>query len=408
MVQSLEPMADPTTRLHYDDPLLVRFDARVIAHDRFSGKRSIVLDRSAFYPESGGQMGDVGAIGGISIVDVQIDDDGVVHHVVAEDASPPPVGEEIVGEVDRVRRRVHMSLHTGQHMLSRALVDVANAETVSSRLGESACTIDVAQGAKLEERDVARAEEMVNAIVDDDVPVRQWFPEAAEIATLPLRRAPKVTDRIRVVSIGEFDVSPCGGTHCLRSAQVGLVRVTGVERYKGSLRVLFSAGPRARRELARHDDTLRTMARSLTCSPTDVANALDKVRRELDTTRETLGKARALLAEGAAKDLWSTAERSGNRNVVAEFADGGVEFLRAVASRIVAHSDGVALLAMKIDDGLHVLVDRGASSTFDCGAFVKRAAASAGGKGGGRPDHAEGRLPGDVDWPSLVRRLLAT
>ena len=397
-----------TLRLHYDDPLLVRFEARVVAHGIFQGKPSIVLDRSAFYPESGGQMGDVGGIGGVTIHDVQIDDDGVVHHLIAADASPPPVGEEITGEIDRVRRRVHMTLHTGQHMLSRALVDVANAETLSSRLGESACTIDVDRAAKLDDRDVARAEAMVNAIVDDDVPVRQWFPEAAELGELPLRRAPKVIDHVRVVSIGDFDVSPCGGTHCLRSAQVGLVRVTALERYKGGMRVVFSAGPRARRELASHDDTLRTLARSLTCSPDDVALALDKVRRELDHTRETLGKARSLLADAAAKDLWTAAQRSGDPHVVASFDEGGVEFLRAVAARIVSHPNAVALLAMSGPEGVHMLVDRGAESGFDCGGFVKRAAASGGGRGGGRPDHAEGRLPAGVDWPKLVRDLLAT
>jgi alanyl-tRNA synthetase len=174
------------------------------------------------------------------------------------------------------------------------------------------------------------------------------------------------------------------------------------------MRVLFSAGPRARSELATHDDALRTLARSLTCAPKDVALALDKVRRELDHTRETLGKARSLLAEAAAKDLWSEAERSGDAHVVASFDEGGVEFMRAVAARIVAHPNAVAMLSMVGPDGVHMLVDRGAASAFDCGAFVKRAASSAGGRGGGRSDHAEGRLPAGTDWPALARRLLAS
>ena len=124
-------------------------------------------------------------------------------------------------------------------MLSRALADVALAATVSSRLGETACTIDVDQEV-VEERRIAAAEDLTNAIIDDDVPVRAFFPTEEELAALPLRRRPTVSENIRVVAVGDFDVSPCGGTHCTRSAQVGLVHVTGVERYKGKLRISFS------------------------------------------------------------------------------------------------------------------------------------------------------------------------
>src|SRR5262249_3425100 len=160
------------------------------------------------------------------------------------------------GTIDRARRRVHMALHTGQHTLSRALVDVARADTVSSRLGETACTIDVDQ-AQVAERDLARAEDLVNSIIDADAPVRAFLPEPGELAALPLRRPPKVETDIRIVAVGEFDYSPCGGTHCLRTAQVGFVSVTGVERYKGKIRITFAAGRRARAELAGHASVLQ-------------------------------------------------------------------------------------------------------------------------------------------------------
>ena len=401
-------MPAKTVRLEHEDPFLARFDARVVAHASFAGRPSVVLDRSAFYPESGGQLADHGRLGGARVVDVQIDEGGAVHHLLEDGAPLPALGEAIAGEVDRVRRRLHMSLHTGQHMLSRALVDVASAETASSRLGESACTIDVVAGATLDERAVGRAEDLVNAVIDDDVAIRAYFPSDAELAALPLRRAPKVTENVRVVSIGEFDVTPCGGTHCVRSAQVGLLRVTALERYKGSMRVTFSAGPRARRELSVHDEALRSLARSLTCAPTDVAQALERVRRELETTREGLGRARSVLAQAAAEDLWSDAERVGDPHVIAAFDEGGVEFLRAVSARLVTKPRAVALLAMRSPDGVHVLVDRATDSGFDCGGFVKMLASKSGGRGGGRVDHAEGRLPVGVDWAALVRGLLAS
>jgi alanyl-tRNA synthetase len=391
-----------TERLYYDDSLLLSFEAHVAAHGNYGDAPSVVLDRTAFYPEAGGQMADRGELAGHAVTDVQVDDAGVVHHVLAlgEGVAAPAVGELVTGRIDRARRRVHMALHTGQHMLSRALADVAQAETVSSRLGESACTIDLDRET-LDEARVAEAEDLVNAVVDDDVHVRAWFPSADELAALPLRRAPKVTSAIRVVAVGSFDVTPCGGTHCTGAAQVGLVRVTGLERYKGKMRVTFSAGPRARGELWREAGVLRDLGRAFTCGPLDVLAGVDKLRRELGDARDALGVVRGRLADSIATALCESARETGR--AVAVLDEAGPDLLRALATRITATPSAVAFLAGRSADGLAVLVARGSESTFDCGGFLKKAAAEAGGRGGGRPERAEGRLPRDADWPALVK-----
>ncbi|MBZ4416885.1 alanyl-tRNA editing protein [Myxococcus sp. RHSTA-1-4] len=398
----------PTERLYHADPFLHRFTARVAGHGTWNGAPSVVLERTAFYPEAGGQMGDRGMLGGLPVRDVQVDDAGTVHHLldVPEGTPLPGPGTELEGEVDRARRRVNMALHTGQHMLSRALVDVAGAATVSSRLGETLCTIDTDQDT-LDERQVAEAEARVNAVIDEDLPIRAFFPTPEELAALPLRRAPKVTANIRVIQIGDFDVSPCGGTHCTRTGQVGLVRVLGVERYKGKGRVLFSAGPRARRELWEEAGTLRAMARAFTCGPLEVPAAVDKLRRELTEAREALGAARARLAEHTAAELAAALAASPDKRVVAVLDGAGPEQLRAVAARLTSRPESVVLLAGRVPDGMPVLIARGAGSTFGCGAFLKKAAEAAGGRGGGRPEHAEGRLPPGTDWPALVASLLS-
>ena len=387
-----------TERLYHQDPLLLAFEATVAAHASWNGVPSVVLDRSAFYPEAGGQMADRGELGGHPVVDVQVDDEGNVHHVLRGGALLP-AASAVRGIVDRERRRVHMALHTGQHMLSRALADVAAADTVSSRLGESACTIDLDRDT-VEERRLADAEDLVNALVDDDVPVRAFFPGDAELAALPLRRAPKVSGPVRVVVIGDFDVTPCGGTHCTRSGQVGLVRITGVERYKGKARVTFSAGRRARGELWRETAVLRELGRAFTCGPLDVSSAVDKLRRELAETRDALGHIRSRLADSIAVELATQAETTGR--AVAVLDDAGPDLLRALATRVTAAVGAVAFLAGRGPEGLAVLVARGSASTLDCGAFLKRAAAKVGGRGGGRPERAEGRLPASADWAALV------
>jgi len=390
-----------TTRLHYDDPWLLGFDATVVAHGVFGGKPSVLLDRTAFYPESGGQMADRGVLAGQPVTDVQVDDEGAVFHAV--DGPLPPVGAVVTGSIDRARRRLFMALHTGQHMLSRALVDVAGLETVSSRLGETTCTIDVDGGGT--EAQVAAAESLTNGIIDDDVPVRAWFPEAEELRTLPLRRQPKVTENVRVVEVAGFDVSPCGGTHCLRSAEVGLVVVTGLEKYKGKLRVTFSAGKRARDELGAERARLVGLAKELSCGTPDVGSALEKLRRELTEAREMAGRLRSRLASAEADELLASVTDSGSGLVTGILEDAPIEHVRVVASRITARPGFVAILAGRGPDGLALVAARGEGSAFDCGALVKALAAKTGGRGGGRPERAEGRLPAGVDLAALVAEL---
>ncbi|NUO52972.1 MAG: alanyl-tRNA editing protein [Polyangiaceae bacterium] len=398
-----------TTRLYFDDPLLSRFEARVIAHAKLGDWTSLVLDKTALYPEAGGQMADRGKIrwsgGEAAVVDVQVDDDGVVHHRLGG-AELPPVGAELAGEIDMSRRRVHMALHTGQHMLSRGLLDEASAPTVSARLGDNVATIDLDVPA-LDESAVARGEALVNAVIDDDRPIRAFFPTASELAGLDLRRAPKVDRDVRVVDIDGFDISPCGGTHCTRTAQVGLVKVTGVERYKGKMRISFVAGARARNELGRARDDLAALARDLTCGASDVAGAVAKLRADLASVRDTNKRLGADLAARVAAELAHDAESRGDTLVVAELPALGVEQLRSIAGAVVARLRGAVVLASAGDEGKHVLISRHAEHTLDCGKTLKAIAAAAGGRGGGRPEHAEGKLPSGADVVALVQDALA-
>lgn len=390
-----------TTRLYYADPLSLEFDAAVVAHRPWQGRDAVVLDRSAFYPEAGGQLGDQGTLGEQRVEDVQVADDGAVLHVLAEGATAPVVGTQVHGAVERARRRLHMALHTGQHMLSAALLDVAGAETVSSRLGATACTLDV-HLPQLDDGALREALHRVRDAIEDDRPVRAWFPTPEELATLPLRRAPKVTDNVRVVSVEGFDVSPCGGTHCTRSAQVGHVTVTGVERYKGKTRITFLAGRAAMAELEARAQALAELGRAFTCGPLDVGRAVERLRSDLAAGRSALSLVRDRWAESLAASLVRDAAAAGTSRVVLQLPDEPVETLRALGARITARPGTVALLASQSAEGLQVLVARGEGSDFDCGAWLRQAAARAGGRAGGSPLRAEGRLPPGADWHDLV------
>src|ERR1700722_1092028 len=267
-----------TEKLYWADPFATTFEATARPAE-LGGKRTLVLDRTLFSPESGGQLAAAGTLTvgttELRVTDVQVDDDGVIHLIVEGE----PAAGAARGTIDPGRRRGPMAPHTAQHPLSRALVDVARAETVSSRLGASSCTIDV-EGA-LDEGLRSRAEDLVNSIVTDDGVVRQLFPTAEELPKLPLRRAPKVDKGIRVIDIDGFDMSPCGGTHCARTGQIGAVRIVGLERYKGGWRVTFHGGRRALDEARRKEAVLGELARDFTCGLLDVGQAVGKLRADL-------------------------------------------------------------------------------------------------------------------------------
>jgi len=393
------PLA-PTRRLDHADPSLHAFEATVIAAESHDGRPAVVLDASAFYPESGGQLADLGTLAGLAVTDVQIDDAGVVRHYLAGDAALPAVASVVRGAVDPVRRRLHRALHTGQHMLSRALLDEAGGETVSSRLGSTACTIDLHLAA-VDEAAVARAEALVNDVIDDDRAVRAFFPTPEELAALPLRRAPKVTENVRVVDVGGFDVSPCGGTHCARTSQVTGVTVTQLERYKGKVRVTFLAGRHGWSELAAHSRALVTLGRSFSVPPLETGGAIERLRGELTAAREAHGATRARWAELHGGGLAAAAAARGESRVAAVVEGLPLETLRVLASAVTARGL-VALLASRVDDGLVVTVARPEGAGFDCGAWLKRAASAHGGRGGGKPDRAEGRFPATVDWATVT------
>jgi alanyl-tRNA synthetase len=287
-------------------------------------------------------------------------------------------------------------------MLSRALIETAQAETVSARLGETGCTVDVSVPG-LSESAVAKAESLVNSVIDDDVFVRAFFPTESELAALPLRRRPKVSENIRVVEIGAFDVSPCGGTHCVRTAQIGMVRVTGLERYKGMMRVTFQAGPAGRADAFLRARVLETLAQGLSTSPEQVPESVDKLRAELKAAREERRQLVGRMAEMRAAVL--VAEHAG-APVIASIED-GVDTMRAVAERVVAL--GVpAFLACRTPDGTAVLLARPAASPDDCAGLLKALTSVHGGKGGGKPERAEGRLSSGVTWPDAMLSVLKT
>ncbi|WP_394841414.1 DHHA1 domain-containing protein [Pendulispora brunnea] len=406
-----------TKKLYWNDPFATSFEAEA-SLGRWQGRPSIVLDRTLFYPEGGGQNPDAGTLvleeneASIPIVDVQIDDAGTIHHLTEPGHEATLAGLATVrrahGEIDADRRRDNMAQHSAQHMLSRALLDVAKAATVSARLGATLCTIDV-DVANVKDADLHRVEDLVNAAIRADVTVRQLFPTEAELATLPLRRAPKVSSGIRLIDIEGFDLTPCGGTHVTRTGQIGAARIVGTERYKGKIRLTFHAAQRALADVRAKEVALSALARELTCGPTDVGAAVAKLRAELKAKNETLTATRAELvtfvAEQALAAHPSTPGAPTLIVLVRERDDVGM--LRALSGKLTARGDVVAFCAALDGGDRLVVLQRGQEAALDCGAWFKEATKVHGGRGGGNKERAEGRFPGEADFAALETSLRA-
>ncbi|MBK6683969.1 MAG: alanyl-tRNA editing protein [Deltaproteobacteria bacterium] len=384
-----------TLRLDHQAPQQRSFVAQVVGLAEWQGKRSVLLDRSAFYPESGGQLGDRGTLAGHPVQDVQIDEAGRVHHLLEV---PLSIGAQVEGQIDWPRRRLHMALHTAQHLLSRALIEEGQAETVSARLGDRGCTVDL-DCAQLEEARIARAEALVNQVIEDDLEVRAYFPTPEVLATLPLRRAPKVTQDIRVIEVPGFDVSPCGGTHVARTAEIGWLRVTGVEKDKGRVRINFDAGRRAKDGWVTEAAALSRLATRFTAGPLEVERAVERLARDLDAAKLQLRQLMPLVARAKAQELLA------QPGPIVAMVEGDRELLRALAGLLTAGPNRVVVLGAPDQGNTSLLVARSEGLDFDCGAFLRALAGRVGGKGGGRPDRAEGKLE-TLDWIPGARALL--
>jgi alanyl-tRNA synthetase len=374
-----------TERLYYLDSSLLRFSATVVESGTLDGRAFAVLDRTAFYPTSGGQPFDRGHLGGREVVEVlDREDDGAVLHFISDAV---PVGVVVDGEIDAERRLDHMQQHTGQHVLSAAFIRTANVPTVSFHLGVEVSTIDLA--GDVEAAAIAKAEDEANRVVfaDRDVVVR--FVSAAEAAVVPLRKEPSRTGTLRLVEVPDFDLSACGGTHVSRTGAIGNIAVSAWERYKGGTRVSFVCGGRAVRAFRELRDASTATSRLLSVQSGELPEAVARLQAD---ARDVRLQARALgeqLARFEASALRSSAVDLNGHRVVARVLDKDQAGLRQLAQEAAADG-GPAILLVSTARPASLVVSRGGDSGIDAGAVLKAIVARFGGKGGGRPELAQG------------------
>jgi alanyl-tRNA synthetase len=369
-----------TERLYYTDAYRTEFDAVVLGVEPSGDSRVAILDRTAFYPASGGQPFDTGRLGEARVTDVVDADDGRILHVIDGPLEPGPVQ----GRVDWARRFDHMQQHTGQHILSAAFDRLAQAGTVSFHLGAASATIDLSR--EVTSGDIARVERDANRIVWEDRPVTIRFAGDEEAARMQFRKEPARRGVLRVVEVEGYDTSACGGTHVARTGAVGIIAVASLERFKGGSRVEFVCGGRALASFGALRDSVAASVRLISVLPAELPAGIARLQAEAKDLKRQIKGLQGQLAGVEAERLLREA---GGAAVVAALDGWDPAGLKSVASAVVARPATVAVL-FGPPAPASVVVARGDGAGVDCSAVLKGLTSRFGGKGGGRPDLAQG------------------
>lgn len=395
-----------TRRLYYDDSFEREFTARVVhcellPPDLNSGITAqalgLLLDRTAFYPTSGGQPNDLGKIGDANVLDVRDAGDEIIHVVDRRPGSP-----EVLGCINWPRRFDHMQQHTGQHLLSAMFQERFGRPTVSFHLGADVSTIDL-RGPEPAGEILEGAERAANKIIFEDRPVTVRYGTAEDLAEVGVRKEVERSGILRAIEIEDADLQPCGGTHVKSTGQIGMLLVRRCTKMRQDWRVEFVCGGRSERAARQDYLRIRAAAEKLSCAPEEMVASAERALAERDAnfkrTRSLLQRLGEIEAAQAVRE--TAARPDGLRVVQRVFADIEAEYLGFFATEIAKTEKSVALLA-RLGCG-HMLFAQHPGAGKDMSALLKRVLAKVGGKGGGTRDFARGRL----DDPAQAEKAVA-
>ena len=373
-------MPSKTERLYYDDPYLLEFDAKVVEAKIIDNRVALILDKTAFYPTSGGQPNDQGTIDGVKLLDCfEEEDSGKIIHVIERHIT----AQTVHGRIDPDRRLDHMQQHSGQHVLSQAFVELYNWPTLSFHLGSVSCTIDLPADS-IPRQQVEQAEDLANRIVRENRNVGVRYVTHENIAEAGLRKATERTGDIRVIDIAGYDRSACGGTHVRLTGEIGPILILGSERAKKQTRVEFICGLRVLKYARQANRTLESISQTVSAAPFETAAAVRTLWDEHQNARRRIEDLESELMN------YEAAQFPVNDGfAVATFKNRGIEKLKLLAAKICLRPSTVALLADE-GDQLRVVFARSSDLAVDAAGALKKTLDRFGGRGGGRSNLAQG------------------
>ena len=372
-----------TDRLYYTDAYLREFEARIVGRLDHGDRPAVLLDRTAFYPTSGGQPFDTGWLGQARVVEVVDAPDGRPLHVLEG-----PIPEEAVaGRIDWPRRFDHMQQHTGQHVLSATFERLLGVRTTSVHLGSAAATIDLER--EVTPGEIEAAEAAACEVVWENRPVAIRFVDAQDALALPLRKESSRTGRLRIVEVEGVDTSACGGTHVSRTGAVGIISVSAWERFRGGTRIEFRCGGRTLRAHRALRDTVAAAVRLISVAPDALPQGVERLQAENKAIRARLEDLERRLARREADNLAAGAQGAGSiRLVVGAVPDSDLATVKTIARHIASRPQHAAIL-FTADAPAAVVIARAPDVSLDASALVRGLTAQFGGRGGGRAESAQ-------------------
>jgi alanyl-tRNA synthetase len=373
-----------TERLYYSDSHLIEFEARVVdVTERVSGWTAIVLNRTAFYPTGGGQPSDTGTLDGMRVVECIDDGDRGVLHVVQ---GVTPAKDAIVrGRVDWHRRLDHIQQHTGQHILSQAFVTLFNAPTRGFRVLDTSCEIDVELQEPTTEK-IERAVELANNVIWEDRAITIRNVTSEQASELSLRKEPSRAGELRLIEIDDFDLTPCGGTHAYRTGEVGMIVVRSWERAKGLTRIDFVAGTRALADYRKANRSAREVAALFSAAREDGPQLASQMLHDNKELHRQIRVLEEMAARVEAEKLIGA-----NGGFIARIFEGrDAESLKKLAQALIENPGTIALLGSRDKDTARLVFARSADVARDMNALMREACAMLDGRGGGKPELAQG------------------
>jgi alanyl-tRNA synthetase len=402
-----------TSRLYYEDSFLYDFDAEVLEVLE-TPRPGLILDRTAFYPTSGGQVFDTGWITSdadpkLRVTEVAEAEDGKVIHYLEAPLKDLKPGTRVRGQIDAQRRRDHMQQHSGQHVLSAAFLRLYKMPTVSFHMADDYCSIDL-DTPSLNKEQIESAERLANEIILENRAVDIRFVTRDEAGKLGLRKLPPTErDELRLIDIRDFDITACGGTHVSQTGQIASILLRKTEKVRQGWRVEFVAGQRAVATARRDFTTLTESAALFSAHIYDVPQQARKSLDEIKSLRKQRQQSQdELAAAQAAALLAETPEINGRRIVVRTISDRDLNFLKLLAQKLTRLSPHVVALLATTSPQPSLAFAQSAGQPFDMGALMKETMTKLGGRGGGSKDMAQGGVPNADGIDATLNAVEAT
>ena len=370
---------EPTKRIFDEDAYITEFEAKVLSCTETEKGFDTVLDSTAFFPEGGGQYPDKGTICGISVLDVQEDKEGVIHHLLEKEI---PEGENVFGKIEWEQRFDFMQQHSGEHIFSGLAHSKFGATNVGFHLGYDETTIDL--DVPLSEEQVFEIENEVNEAIYKNFPIEISYPTEEELEVLPYRSKKKLTGKIRIVTFPGYDICACCGTHVKRTGEIGIVKITAFQNYKGGTRLFMLCGKRAFLDYQNKNRDLIKVTNSLSVKPNELCSAVKRLESEITEHK--------IYESALKKDLFALkAEKLGTGEKICVFESGMTpDELRRFCLTLSENFKIAAVFNGEDGDYKYAV----SSKTENCAAIAKELNAKFSGRGGGKPELVQGGISG--------------